>query len=148
MIELNLTYEESKKILESGYDFRNIATDFVTKINQTKLKRVNDTIAIDINIDTSDINDFPHDLPDYFYFIESSNIIPLIPKAALEACLPRNLNPYPFSSHLVRTLEKLGYRRNGKEYSYINFDSALEAFLWLHEKYPDELKAKFDEVMA
>jgi hypothetical protein len=28
------------------------------------------------------------------------------------------------------------------------FNSAYEAFIWCHENYPEELKAKFDEVMG
>jgi hypothetical protein len=32
--------------------------------------------------------------------------------------------------------------------TYLNYESAFEAFVWLHENYPKELKKKFDEVMA
>ena len=32
--------------------------------------------------------------------------------------------------------------------SLLLFIISLEGFLWLHEHYPEELKAKFDEVMA
>ena len=91
MIELNCSYEESKKILELGYDFNKIATDFAidfaTKFNQTKLKRVNAVMAIDSSINTFAISGFSQNKPDCFYFIKSNKIIPLIPKAALEACL-------------------------------------------------------------
>ena len=142
MLELNCTYEESKKILELGYDFSEVCT-FFTDGNPNYVK-INEGLYLPTYADVCDgvINGgiYAGSLP--------AGSVPLIPKAALEECLPRNLNAYPFSSHLVRKLEKFGYRRNGKEYSYINFDSAFEAFLWCHENYPEELKVKFDEVMV
>jgi hypothetical protein len=145
MLELNCTYEESKKILELGYDFKKIATDFVTKFNQTKLKRVNATMAINSRIDTSGVNGFPEDIPDYFYFIESSNIIPIIPKGALEACLPL------IDGVIWKRFPAAGdglLRCTGLNHKTVETCTGFHEFLWCHENYPEELKAKFDEVMA
>jgi hypothetical protein len=146
MIELNLTYEESKKILELGYDFSSICREFEHKPTNSKKIKINENIFIEENVN---IGSFDEAYPvRAVKSLLEFGFIPLIPKAALKACLPRNLDHHPYSSHLVCRLEKLGYRRNGKEYPYINFNSAFEAFLWLHENYPEELKKKFDEVMG
>ena len=148
MIELNLTYEESKRILELGYDFSKVCWKSLYKYrDQYNLNRTFIKIHIHgTHLSLASIEDeIKHRMSKYGIV---DLVTPIIPKAALEDCLPRNLNAYPFSSHLVRKLEKFGYRRNGKEYSYINFDSAFEAFIWLYENYPEELKKKFDEVMA
>lgn len=155
MIELNCSYEESKKILELGYNFKKISTDFVTKSGRGKLKRVNDILAVDAGIKITDINQCPHDLPDFFYFIESDSLIPIIPKAALQATLPDwvevrltnglrvecGFRTYPVSN----TVEV--YRLDNCQI-VIYFDANFEAFLWLHEHYPEELKEKFSGVMA
>jgi hypothetical protein len=160
MIELNCSYEESKKILELGYDFRKIATDFVidfaTKFNQTKLKRVNAVMAIDSSIDTFAISGFPQNKPDYFYFIKSNHIIPIIPKAALEACLPVTLHFGTYNrGYLIYDYlhSKFHYYERmdafyGHEKAHKSFNSACEAFIWCHKNYPEELKKKFEEVMG
>jgi hypothetical protein len=151
MIELNLTYEESKKIIELGYDFRKISTDFVTKSGRGKLKRVNDILAVDAGIKIADINQCPHDLPDFFYFVESEKLIPIIPKAALEACLPDYLRYEDKHTWAGHTSICLAYG-TGEDLTIENYttehESAFEAFMWCHEYYPEELKRKFDEVMA
>lgn len=157
MIELNLTYEESKKILELGYNFKKISTDFVTKSGRGKLKRVNDILAVDAGIKIADINQCPHDLPDFFYFVESENLIPIIPKAALEDCLitcivdceQKRIFYLSYDRH-----KKPIYRRNYEtpiktiDTIYTEYASAYEAFLWCHEHYPEELRKKFEEVMG
>ena len=149
MIELNLTYEESKKILELGYDFKKIATDFVidfaTKFNQTKLKRVNAVMAIDSSIDTFAISGFSQNKPDCFYFIESNRIIPIIPKAALEACLPL------IDGVIWKRFPAAGdglLRCTGLNHRTVETCTGFHEFLWCHENYPEELKKKFDEVMG
>jgi hypothetical protein len=149
MIELNLTHEESKKILELGYDFKKIATDFVidfaTKFNQTKLKRVNAVMAIDSSIDTFAISGFSQNKPDCFYFIESNRIIPIIPKAALEACLPL------IDGVIWKRFPAAGdglLRCTGLNHRTVETCTGFHEFLWCHENYPEELKKKFDEVMG
>jgi hypothetical protein len=81
---------------------------------------------------------------------------PIIPKAALEACLPSTLN---FQNYLGDLSLSSFAKRFSREvidlYSVMEtgvthhwFTSAFEAFLWCHENYPEELKKKFDEVMG
>ena len=159
MIELNCSYEESKKILELGYNFKKISTDFVTKSGRGKLKRVNDILAVDAGIKIADINQCPHDLPDFFYFVESENLIPIIPKAALEACLPE-YGGYEHDSEITYTwagytamksvcfIDECTSQHIGIDEYLYRPKSAYEAFIWCHENYPEELRKKFDEVMA
>jgi hypothetical protein len=127
MIELNLTYEESKKILELGYDFKNIATHFASKKGK-KLK------------------------PSYTSYLNRELFIPLIPKAALEACLPslRYSHNWCSDEWFGHNLFDLDTGEYSPELICISqkLNSAFEAFLWCHENYPEELKKKFDEVMG
>ncbi len=85
MIELNLTYEESKKILELGYDFSKVCIEFGNG-NPTYVK-VNDDLYLPTYSERwggiVHAGAFEGELP--------KGEIPLIPKAALEACLPTEL---------------------------------------------------------
>lgn len=142
MIELNLTYEESKKILELGYDFSKVCVGWSTE--HTKYIKVGNKLieprlveelelahnqelhphnflwnySLEFSEVESKIQDFIN--PCAVDWITYSPPIPIIPKTALEACLPDFLCV--------------------KDFYY-------EAFLWCHEKYPEELKKKFKEVM-
>jgi hypothetical protein len=161
MIELNCSYEESKKILELGYDFSKVCAVFSAK---------GQTMSHGLPFATMIINPFLKEvgylenlshLKSLPYLlvgkeIDIDSITPIIPKAALEACLPRTLN---FQNHLGDLSLSSFAKRFSCEvidlYSVMEigvthhwFTSALEAFLWCHEHYPAELKKKFDEVMA
>jgi hypothetical protein len=144
MIELNCTYEESKKILELGYDFSSICGKF-EYINKLK-----DGHAVMYKVENNLSDGIKIYKPTY-KLVMLEGFTPIIPKAALEACLPLDLE-------LKTGLMSFFFRKNffnknidATFYSGLRhrtFDSAFEAFIWCHENYPEELKKKFDEVMA
>lgn len=155
MIELNLTYEESKKILELGYDFSKVCREFELHrygMFLKKIKLTNDCFAL---LDNEDSEEFAAEL-DYTN-LESvliDKFIPIIPKAALEACLP-DINPLDderLPDLDTRRLKVFKYHIDmcdrEHEETIKQFNSAYEAFIWCHEHYPKELKKKFDEVMG
>ena len=162
MIELNLTYQESKKILELGYDFSKVCREFELHrygMFLKKIKLTNDCFAL---LDNEDSEEFAAEL-DYTNLgsVLIDKFIPIIPKAALEACLPREieLDDLDLLKYVMDSYESLSYSRilpsiSGECLKYevpkqgMFFNSAFEAFLWVHEYYPEELKAKFDEVMG
>lgn len=162
MIELNLTYEESKKILELGYDFASVCTKFEVKtdieyhvnygiiIKSDKWNR----IEIESNRVIQDNGKLEHGQRIAFNPLS----IPIIPKAALEACLPDDGNLKGlkwFGCSLYNPLYLfnlpndggLQYTINLSSFRVKSFKSAFEAFAWCHEHYPEELKKKFEEVM-
>jgi hypothetical protein len=164
MIELNLSYEESKKIVELGYDFRNICREFYIKHDKGCGWGLVEEYFIRINNedDVFPFNESIHPYGEVWDYAMSlnSNIIkeltPLIPKAALEACLPTGLSFGLTAYGYLRYDYDVGefqYYEN-PDYYYddgtIHYGSKFEheIFTWLHENYPEELKAKFDEVMA
>jgi hypothetical protein len=124
MLELNLSYEQSKKIKELGYDFSSICYECQNE-DDFEPRRL-------------DINDTPEG-------------VPIIPEAALEKCLPdytRYESDFTWAGHTSISL-KYG---TGEDLTIENYttqyESGYEAFLWCHEKYPEELKAKFNKVMG
>lgn len=152
MIELNLTYEESKRILELGYDFSKVC-DFAwvtMNTNETPVL-VCQNLEIQYLLFTQKIYDFQTALIQK----QPIEIIPIIPKAALEACLPTTLS-FGFNEDVY-----LMYEYCDKEFQYyqspdyycsdgkIHYSSksAYEAFIWCHKNYPEELKRKFKEMM-
>lgn len=169
MIELNLTYEESKKILELGYDFSKICVGWSTE--HTKYIKVGNKLieprlveelelahnqelhphnflwnySLEFSEVESKIQDFIN--PCAIDWIIYSPPIPIIPKAALEACLPEFDNGFYFSK-LHISQDKI-VKRNHKDQWVLPYVSstAFEAFTWCHENYPKELKKKFEEVM-
>lgn len=174
MIELNLTYEESKKIFELGYDFSKIC-DFAwvtMNTNETPVL-VCQNSEIQYLLFAQKIYDFQTALIQK----QPIEIIPVIPKAASEACLPEFTtnkawfslvkDSYPETRTHYWIFEtpktipqsdtwdrspRLLMRYVKKQMLYENlhsayFKSAYEAFIWCHENYPEELKKKFEEVM-
>jgi hypothetical protein len=152
MLELNCSCEESKKILELGYDFRSACTVF-EESNYTYHKIHKNLYSIATN-----------EIYGRIVFIGTLDgglprgSIPLIPKAALEACLPtlivdeNNKRDY-FLSYNGQKKPTYHYHKYSELFKaetaiHLNYESAFEAFLWCHENCPEELKAKFDEVMA
>jgi hypothetical protein len=165
MIELNCSYEESKKILELGYDFSSTCREFEHKPTNSKKIKINEDIFIEENVN---IGSFDEAYPvRAVKSLLEFGFIPLIPKTALEACLIdkifgnvalSNKTPICYGRIFKKIFEKDcpsrfsvweitgGVSTNGGVTTY--FPSVFEAFLWLHENYPEELKTKFDEVMA
>ena len=129
MIELNLTYEESKKILELGYDFTEICTVFTyaAKVSFFKIPMTN-------NVYTDGIKFYEEGSQEGF--------ISIIPKAALEACLPE-LSGSTWLKNL-----RTNWMILDLDPHIIKLESIFKAFLWCHENYPEELKKKFEEVMG
>jgi hypothetical protein len=146
MIELNLTYEESKKILELGYDFSYICRDFELheegKITKFVLVERHDCGLVAL----WDCDD--HEARGYSP--KSWWITPIIPKAALEACLPDYLlkKGCHLFYHVRKFMGELYWANCRDESLTEEWFSNFEAFLWLHENYPEELKKKFGEVMG
>jgi hypothetical protein len=130
MIELNCTYEESKKILDLGYDFSKVCWKSLYEyrdqhnLNRTFIRIHVHGTGLSLTLIEDQIN----------YQMEKYGIVdlvtPIIPKAALEGCLP----DYFFAG--------------GSNSIRLRHNSAYEAFIWCHESYQEELKAKFDEVMG
>ena len=142
MIELNCSYEESKKILELGYDFSKVCWKTGYYWDEAYLEH---TCGTGLLIETqayriSYLNDHKGNTRDH---------TPIIPKAALEACLKIDLPTH--SQYSYRYFEKCcgddDIDLEGSK-NLIKFNSAYEAFMWCHENYPEELKKKFNEVMA
>ena len=150
MIELNCRNEESKKILELGYDFTSICSNFELHEKRKITKFVLVERHDDGLVSLWDCNEHGA----YIYSTKCWWITPIIPKAALEACLP-DINPLDderLPNLDTRRLKVSKYHIDmcdrEHEETIKQFNSAFEAFLWLHEHYPEELKKKFDEVMA
>ena len=150
-MELNLTHEESKKILGLGYDFSRVCQNTYFRYEDLskggKYYR-NHVHGLDTCLEFV-LRRIRHLLKDtYEVFLESEGVTPIIPKAALEKCLLIDFPPE--SEHDYRHFEKCCgddvIELEGRSKS-IKFNSAFEAFLWCHENYPKELRAKFEEVM-
>jgi hypothetical protein len=146
-MELNLTYEESKRILELGYDFTSICRDFELREKEQITKFVLVDRADDGMVSLWDCSE--HEA--YAYSPKSWWIIPIIPEAALAKCLPE-INEYGWyiNVHNIKLIYEDGCTDNCQtgifyldDIILMEFDSAFEAFTWCHEKYPEELKAKF-----
>lgn len=152
MIELNCSYEESKKILELGYDFSKICTKFV------ELRNNNDEVKINFGekISNRSIRSEYTVIDDESWFQSIAwieNFIPIIPKAALEACLPDYLlkkgcnRHFSLFYHVRKFMGELYWVNSRDESLTENWFSPDEAFRWCHEHYPEELRKKFEEVM-
>lgn len=154
MIELNLTYGESKKILELGYDFSSactkfeLKTDIEYKVVYGRIVKRNDRTEIESSETMEGDGRVVH--------LRSRSMldplmVPIIPKAALEKCLPDYLlkKGCNLFYHVHKFMGEL-YWANSRDESLTDdwFNSAFKAFLWVHENYPEELKAKFNEVMG
>lgn len=205
MIELNCTYEESKKILELGYDFGKKFGDVYKKrdcpdkyilVECHKMKAQEFSQVSEKYFDTDveqftlerqsiDYEDSLYNNKHIEYFEQgeifcnpnSEGFTPIIPKAALEACLPKikasrvwliggkiiEENDLKFTKWQGFNLfyTDLDYIQNTDYDSFDSFvtahldkfiakefNSAYEAFTWCHQHYPEELKEKFDEVMG
>ena len=146
MIELNLTYEESKRILDLGYDFRRVSNIFVNEQGRF-YNRANNYLAVARDITLYEIDQRPDLIPAFFRFID--HLTPIIPKAALESCLPDllvNEGDERKVWYLVYKHRKRFWWANPRDESLTdNLLSLIEAFLWCHEHYPKELKDKFNE---
>ena len=150
MIELNCTYEESKKILELGYNFRRVCKDFYKQgeCSLYKFTEAGGRMVLEVQIKLNRAVG------------EDGKLIPIIPKGILEKCLPKipflkTNNQFDFhytwkkpdfDSDAVELYTRITHieipEKTEKE-----FQSAYEAFIWCHENYPEELKKKFEEVM-
>ena len=143
MIELNLTYEESKKILQLGYDFEKVCDRFIEELSRLKKPEYIEQECFQITVFRAEIN---QRMSDY--------LIPIIPKDALAKCLP-DINPSDnerLPNLDTRRLKVSKYHIDmcdrEHEETVKQFNSAFEAFIWCQEHYPEELKKKFSEVMG
>ena len=142
MIELNLTYEESKKILELGYDFSPVCDRFVQELAKLKEPEYIEQEQFLVTIFRTETNQRM-----------SNSLTPIVPKAVLEACLPDIVDAYHGDLAWYIPRNPLEYRlcRDGDLVTSLlleEFDSAYEAFIWCHEHHPEELRKKFKEVMG
>ncbi len=152
MLELNCSYEESKRILELGYDFSSICTKFECR---EMVMNNEEATTLTFLYSCGEIMTMwnPGMSEPYSYHLKSSpasGIIPLIPEAALEKCLPDYLlkKGCHLFYHVRKFMGELYWANCRDESLTKEWFSNFEAFIWCHENYPDELKAKFDEVMA
>jgi hypothetical protein len=150
MIELNLTYEESKKILDLGYDFRRVSNIFVNEQGRF-YNRANNYLAVARDITLYEIDQRPDLIPAFFRFID--HLTPIIPKAALEACLPNYLmkkggekKTWISSYHVYKCRESFWWENTQGETLTDDVYFLIKAFIWCHEHYPKELKDKFNEL--
>lgn len=138
MIELNCSYEESKKILELGYDFSRVCTRFECR-DDDDIKVVygekvtEDTIRNQYTLIDNE--------PWFQGQAWCQGFIPIILKAALEKCLPE-LSGSTWLKNLRTNWVILDLDPH-----IIKLESIFEAFIWCHENYPEELRKKFEEVM-
>ena len=146
MIELNCSYEESKKILELGYDFSSVCDRFIEELTRLKKPEYIEREYFDIVVFRSEVDQHIKD-----------SWIPIIPKAALEACLPfkvgidaRYFRKFYETEYSPEEFEVFEAGVNELESNAVIFSSSsiYEMFIWLHENYPEELRKKFDEVMG
>ena len=139
MIELNLTHKESKKILELGYDFSPVCDRFVQELAKLKEPEYIEQEQFLVTIFRTETNQRM-----------SNSLTPIIPKAALEACLPDLSYSTYVRGWLGHTLCDLDHREYPPNLITLakRFNSVYEAFMWCHENYPEELKKEFEEVMG
>lgn len=166
MIELNCSYEESKKILELGYDFSPVCPFYrVVKANSISLYNgiefifnlgLIDRLESEVLAELEREQIHPNLGKNYRKSLLEKNIfteiIPIVPKAVLEACLPDIVDAYHGDLAWYIPRNPLEYRlcRDGDLVTSLlleEFDSAYEAFIWCHEHHPEELRKKFKEVM-
>ena len=155
MIELNCSYEESKKILELGYDFSPVCPFYrVVKANSISLYNgiefifnlgLIDRLESEVLAELEREQIHPNLGKNYRKSLLEKNIfteiIPIVPKAALEACLP-DLSGSTWLKNLRTNWVILDLDPH-----IIKLESIFEAFTWCHNNYPEELKRKFKEVM-
>jgi hypothetical protein len=181
MIQLNLTYEESKMILDLGYDFSKVCVEWQFNFyppggdpNKCKITKwfklgeylVNPTLIgmlthqeVDLlNAYTYDLEEVYADVKSYMLGDEYTPLIPIIPKAVLEACLPEykgydhdSVITYRWAGHTSMRSVCFCQFTDDKHMELEDFihqhKSAYEAFMWCQENYPEDLKKKFSEVM-
>ena len=153
-MELNLSYEQSKKILELGYDFSSICTKFELKtdteyrvvygrpVERGSRKEIESSESMEgdgriVHLRNRSMLD--------------PLMIPIIPEEALEKCLPTRLSfaTYNYGYLIYDYLHsKFHYYEGmdafyGHEKIHKSFNSPYETFLWCHQHCPEELKAKF-----
>ncbi len=139
MIELNLTYEESKKIRELGYDFSAVCTKFECR---EMVMNNEEATTLTFLYSCGEIMTMwnPRMSEPYSYHLKSSpasGIIPLIPKAALEKCLPL------IDGVIWKRFPAAGdglLRCTGLNHRTVETCTGFHEFLWCHENYPEELK--------
>lgn len=181
MIELNCSYEESKKILDLGYDFgkkfgdvykkRDCPDKYILveyyKVKAQEYMRVpeeyfnTDVEKFTLERQSIDYEDSLYNNKHNEYFVQGEmfcnpneeGFVPIIPKAALEACLPDIVDAYHGDLIWYTPRNPPEYRlcRDGDSVTSLlleEFDSIYEAFIWCHENHPKELKKKFEEVMG
>jgi len=160
MIELNCTYEESKKILELGYDFSSVCTKFeLYEADGLEIeKRYTKKIVYGEKVSEETVRSRYTLIGDEPWFQGKDwvqDFIPIIPKAALEACLP-DYDDYSWYINAGKPcfIYEGGCTDNCQTGIFYldqiimnRFDLVYEAFIWCHEKYPEQLKKKFEEVM-
>jgi len=164
-MELNLSYEQSKEILELGYDFSSICTKSELKtdteyrvvygrpVERGSRKEIESSESMEgdgriVHLRNRSMLD--------------PLMIPIIPEAALLKCFP-DLEEEPHIKNARVWLGKDLYL-DSEDCIYLGdidgdgigygsyflerlkdqeFKSGYEAFLWCHRHYPEKLKAKF-----
>lgn len=129
--------EEAKKIKELGYDFSFCAD----KIYDPELKDMHLKSPLDGRWTNSG---WESSYTVTAFLGEKS--IPIIPYPILEACLPGHVMRYHNWNYCIKAY--LNYPETqimGMDYEF-NFDQLVEAFIYCVRNYPEETKAKFEEI--
>lgn len=159
MIELNLNYEQSKKILKLGYDFSEVCWKSWYRgkyaDGEARQEHLHDTGK---SIHTIEAR-IRSEIGMYGILQE---VIPIIPKAAVKECIPtlivdvkqKHIYQLNYSGKKEISLDLNSSNENltislaeGYKASHVPFCSVFGAFLWCHEKYPEKLREKFEEVL-
>ena len=153
MMELNCTYQQSKEILELGFDFSSVCTKFELKTDieyrvvYGRIVQRNDRTEIESSETMEGDGRVVH--------LGSRSMldplmIPIIPQAAREKCLP----DYSFTDAANRKLSCRWYGHIpicNEAYAlnniHLHHKSGYEAFMWVNEHYPEQLRVKFSEVI-
>jgi hypothetical protein len=143
MVSLNLSYEESKQVQDLGYDFSPVCTKFELRTD-VETQIVYGTLATrgkHTEIISSDsVNGIRGEAHRQHRTMFNVDMVPIIPKAALENCLPDIRYDGVKYRWVGHTLISGHYLDNKK--------SALKAFLWCHTDHQEALKAEFENYIS
>ena len=141
-LELNLGFYQARQIFELGYDFSPVCDRWDVSF----LHACGQGFSHIIYRTDEQCPSSTEELRDYLYGAGTTSdinaLIPLVPKLALEKCLPHVhadviVVKYPIHDEIIIR------GKDGK----VTTCNSFSAFLWFHKHYPEELKAKFKEMM-
>jgi hypothetical protein len=157
MQELDLTYEQSKQILELGYDFSPACKEFIYKSGDY----IRHFYGVKIKDSVRGYQVIENGVQKESQLVQfKPSTVPIISKAALLIALPsfeRTVVSKHYE-HLSFTADRdfrfiyLEETHSGNTFKIFDSEedkepALIKAFLWCNEKYPAELKQRFGEVI-